>query len=120
MDQTRRPDNGAGNSCSAGAEVVASGPVTAAREQGDADLAGLAAMVGDRMWTVPEDELIGLRRSLEATAARVAAVTLAVTREIDVRGAAVSLGAPSTAAWLAGSLRLHPGAARREVALAHA
>src|SRR4051812_46517282 len=59
-------------------------------------------------WQLSDAELVGLRRSLEATAARLATLTLTVTREIDVRGAAVSLGAPSTAAWLAGSLRMHP------------
>ncbi|MDQ1641533.1 MAG: hypothetical protein QOJ90_884, partial [Actinomycetota bacterium] len=72
------------------------------------------------LWQHSESEVVQLRRDLEATAAMLAAATLTVTREIDTRGAAVSLGAPSTVAWLTGSLHLHPGAARREVTLAHA
>ena len=82
-----------------------------------------AALAGIRtapLWQLPESEVVQLRRDLQATAAMLAAVTLTVTREIDARGAAVSLGAPSTVAWLTGSLHLHPGAARREVTLAHA
>ena len=55
---------------------------------------------------------------LEATRARVESATLAVTREVDGRGAATATGAPSTAAWLRGRLRLHPGAAKAEVELA--
>src|SRR4051812_31800713 len=77
----------------------------------DAAVARLAAVAADGLWSVPEGSLLTVRRALEATAARLAAVTLTVTREVDDRGAATSLGAPSTAAWLMSALRLHPGAA---------
>jgi hypothetical protein len=49
-----------------------------------------------------------------------AAATLAVTREVDGRGAATATGAPTTAAWLRAGLHVHPAAAKREVALAGA
>ncbi|MDQ1640931.1 MAG: hypothetical protein QOJ90_282, partial [Actinomycetota bacterium] len=80
----------------------------------------LAALRRTPLWQLPESQVLDLRRALEVTAARLAGLTLTVTREIDARGAAVSLGAPSTVAWLTGSLHLHPAVARREVSLAHA
>lgn len=91
--------------------------VTTARSELDVAL-GRFARLTERLWQVSEAELLRLRRDLEATAARLSSVTLAVTREIDSRGAAGSVGAPSTTGWLMGSLRLHPGAASQEVILA--
>jgi uncharacterized protein DUF222/HNH endonuclease len=82
--------------------------------------AALTMLAGANLWSLPEGELLGLRRDLAATTARLAAVTLAATREIDGRGAAVAVGAPSTEAWLRGSLHLTPGAAKEEVTLAAA
>ena len=59
-----------------------------------------------------------MRIAQEATLARLHAQVLATTREVDGRGAAVAVGAPSTAAWLRGRCGLHYGAAKREVQLA--
>ena len=70
------------------------------------------------LWSMSESDLLDLRIDLEASRARLESVTLAVTREVDGRGAATATGAPSTAAWLRGRLRLHPGAANAEVELA--
>jgi hypothetical protein len=70
------------------------------------------------LWSMSESDLLDLRIDLEATRARLESATLAVTREVDGRGAATATGAPSTAAWLRGRLRLHPGAAKAEVELA--
>ena len=70
------------------------------------------------LWSMSESDVLDLRIDLEATRARLESVTLAVTREVDGRGAATATGAPSTAAWLRGRLRLHPGAAKAEVELA--
>ena len=102
-----------------GRPVEGAHPALLALVEVDAAVTAFAAVAGDGLWSVPEAQLLALRRAMEATAARLAAVTLTVTREVDERGAAVSVGAPCTAAWLMSSLRLHPGAARREVALAH-
>ncbi len=70
------------------------------------------------LWSMSESDLLDLRIDLEATRARLESATLTVTREVDGRGAATATGAPSTAAWLRGRLRLHPGAAKAEVELA--
>jgi len=93
-------------------------PVMAGRAELDASLSRCAALVDDRAWSMSESELLDLRRDLEATAARLASMTLAVTREVCDRGAADSVGAPGAVAWLTGSLRMHPGAAKQEVLLA--
>src|SRR4051794_22037604 len=102
-----------------GRPVEGAHPALLALVEVDAAVTAFASVAGEGLWSVPEAQLLALRRAMEATAARLAAATLTVTREVDERGAAVSVGAPSTAAWLMSSLRLHPGAARREVALAH-
>jgi hypothetical protein len=78
----------------------------------------LAQLSSANLWSMSESDVLDLRIGLEATRARLESVTLAVTREVDGRGAATATGAPSTAAWLRGRLRLHPGAAKAEVELA--
>ncbi len=99
-------------------DLLIAHPVTEAQESLDAALTELAAIADDRRWTMSEVELLKLRRSLEATAARLTAVSLGVTREIEERGAATRVGASGTVAWLMGSLRMHPGAARQELRMA--
>ena len=78
----------------------------------------LRQLASANLWSMSESEVLDLRIGLEAGRARLESVTLAVTREVDGRGAATATGAPSTAAWLRGRLRLHPGAATAEVELA--
>ena len=78
----------------------------------------LAHLAGQPLWTLGEPDLLGLRIGLESTRARLSSVVLTTTREIDTRGAATATGAASTAAWLRGRLRIHPGAARAETVLA--
>jgi hypothetical protein len=78
----------------------------------------LAQLASANLWSMSESDVLDLRIDLEATRARLESVTLSVTREVDGRGAATATGAPSTAAWLRGRLRLHPGAAKAEVELA--
>lgn len=90
-------------------------PALAALHAADA---AVGELLGASLWTLPEHDLLDLRIGLESLGARLAAASMAATREIDGRGAAVTAGATSTAAWLRGRLLVHPGAARREVALA--
>jgi hypothetical protein len=78
---------------------------------------GISALGESNLWSLSDSELLGLRIAQEATLARLHAQVLATTREIDARGAAVEVGAPSTAQWLRGRCGLHYGAAKREVAL---
>jgi Domain of unknown function (DUF222)/HNH endonuclease len=79
---------------------------------------GIDGLAGANLWSLSDQELLGLRIAQEVTLARLHAQVLAVTREVDGRGAAVAVGAPSTAQWLRGRCGLHYGAAKREVALA--
>ena len=89
-----------------------------------AAVSGVQSAVGElleaNLWSLPERELLELRITLETARARLDAAVLAVTREVDARGAATATGATSTAAWLTGRLLLHPSAAKAEVALAAA
>ena len=80
--------------------------------------AAIGRLAETNLWAIPASELLELRVDAEATRARLDAVVLSMTREIDGRGAATEAGAASTAAWLRGRVRLHPGAAKAEVALA--
>ncbi len=79
---------------------------------------GVAAMAEANLWSLSDRELLDLRIDAERVRSRLDAATLAVTRELDARGAAVATGATSTAAWLRGRCRQHPGAAKAEVRLA--
>jgi hypothetical protein len=79
---------------------------------------GIEGLAESNLWSLSEQELLGLRIAQEATLARLHAQVLATTREVDARGAAVAVGAPSTAQWLRGRCGLHYGAAKREVQLA--
>jgi hypothetical protein len=58
---------------------------------------GISALAQANLWSLSERELLGLRIAQEATLARLHAQILATTREVDARGAAVEVGAPSTA-----------------------
>ena len=87
--------------------------VAAARE-------AIGQLLQANLWSLSEQELLGLRIELETVRAQLDAATLTTTREVDARGAAVATGAASTAAWLRGRLLQHPGAAKAEVALANA
>ena len=79
---------------------------------------GIDGLAEANLWSLSDQELLGLRIAQEATLARLHAQILATTREVDRRGAAVAVGAPSTAGWLRGRCGLHYGAAKREVQLA--
>ena len=74
----------------------------------DREIAELAA---SNLWSMSQAELLQLRIEAEQTLARLQSTVLAVTREVDARGAAVATGASSTAAWLRGRLLQHPAQA---------
>ncbi|MFG2047412.1 DUF222 domain-containing protein [Micromonospora sp. NPDC048935] len=80
----------------------------------------VAACVDDATWALTEDELIAALDAAHRLEQRLAAVKLALVREIDGRGTAVTQGASSTAVWLRERLRLTVPAARRLVDLAAA
>ncbi|MET8234251.1 DUF222 domain-containing protein [Micromonospora sp. NPDC005298] len=86
-------------------------------ELAQADAAG-AACVDEAAWALADDELIAALDAAHRVEQRLAAVTLALVREVDGRGTAVAQGASSTAVWLRERLRLTVPAARRLVDLA--
>ncbi|MEU7612988.1 DUF222 domain-containing protein [Micromonospora sp. NPDC049204] len=71
-------------------------------------------------WALPEAELIAALDTAHRVEQRLAAVKLALIRELDGRGAAATQGASSTVVWLRDRLRLTIPAARRLVDLAAA
>ena len=82
---------------------------------------GLDQLAAAHLWSLSDADTLVLRERLEGVRSRLDAGILAATREVDSRAAATSVaGAAGTAAWLTGRLRLHPGAAKTEVALAGA
>ncbi|MEU7750830.1 DUF222 domain-containing protein [Micromonospora sp. NPDC049171] len=80
----------------------------------------VAACVDDAVWALAEDELIAALDATHRLEQRLAAVKLALVREIDGRGTAHAQGASSTAVWLRERLRLTISTARRLVDLAAA
>ncbi|MCZ7376066.1 HNH endonuclease signature motif containing protein [Micromonospora sp. WMMC250] len=69
-------------------------------------------------WALSERELIAALDATHRLQQRLAAVQLAVVRELDGRGTAIAQGASSTTVWLRDRLRLDVSAARRLVGLA--
>jgi hypothetical protein len=67
------------------------------------------------VWSLSDDDLSATTEWCERLAARQAALALRLVREVDARDLGRRLGAPSTAAWLAGRLRLRPGEAKTRV-----
>ncbi|MGC4869870.1 DUF222 domain-containing protein [Micromonospora sp. DT53] len=84
-------------------------------------LARAEAAVGDCLdastWALPEHDLVAALDTAHRLEQRLAAVKLALVRELDGRGTATAQGASSTAVWLRDRLRLGVGAARRLVEL---
>ncbi|WP_328849307.1 HNH endonuclease signature motif containing protein [Micromonospora zamorensis] len=78
----------------------------------------VAACVDDAVWALADDELVAALDAAHRLEQRLAAVKLALVREVDGRGTAVAQGASSTAVWLRERLRLTIPAARRLVDLA--
>jgi hypothetical protein len=83
-------------------------------------LAGLGWLEELALWPLGSGELLALAEGLQRAATGVSAQALRAVAEVDSRGLAVDAGAPSTAAWLTGTVRMRPGLARRQVALARA
>ncbi|MET8524939.1 DUF222 domain-containing protein [Micromonospora sp. NPDC005172] len=87
-------------------------------------LAQAGAAVADCLdapaWALSEHDLVAALDAAHRLAQRLAAVQLALVREVDGRGTARAQGASSTAVWLRDRLRLDGSAARRLVDLAGA
>jgi hypothetical protein len=77
--------------------------------------AAIGACVEASVWALPEPALAAAVDAVHALEQRLAAVKLALVREVDGRGVAVAQGASSTAVWLRQRLRLTVPAARRLV-----
>ncbi|MER7892539.1 DUF222 domain-containing protein [Micromonospora sp. NPDC094482] len=71
-------------------------------------------------WAMPERQLVEALDAAHRLEQRLAAIKLALVRELDGRGVAVAEGAASTAVWLRDRLRLTVPTARRLVDLAAA
>ncbi|RZT78914.1 uncharacterized protein DUF222 [Micromonospora violae] len=80
----------------------------------------VAACVDAAAWALSEDDLVGALEAAHRLEQRLAAVKLALVREVDGRGIARAQGASCTAVWLRERLRLTVPAARRFVDLATA
>ncbi|MEU1588318.1 DUF222 domain-containing protein [Micromonospora sp. NPDC005710] len=80
----------------------------------------IAACVDAGAWALPEHELIAALDAAHRLQQRLAAVTLALVREVDGRGTARAHGASCTGVWLRERLRLTVPAARRLIDLATA
>ncbi|MEU7585628.1 DUF222 domain-containing protein [Micromonospora sp. NPDC049230] len=80
----------------------------------------VSTCVDDATWALAEDELVAALDATHRLEQRLAAVKLALVREIDSRGTARAQGASSTAVWLRERLHLTISAARRLVDLAAA
>ncbi|MEV4497461.1 DUF222 domain-containing protein [Micromonospora arborensis] len=78
----------------------------------------VAACVDAGTWALAEHDLIAALDTAHRLEQRLAAVKLALVRELDACGTARTQGASSTAVWLRDRLRLTVPAARRLVALA--
>ncbi|RQW97024.1 DUF222 domain-containing protein, partial [Micromonospora inaquosa] len=78
----------------------------------------VAACVDTATWALTEHDLIAALDAAHRLEQRLAAVKLALIRELDGRGTATAQGASSTAVWLRERLRLTIPAARRLVDLA--
>ncbi|MCG5440032.1 HNH endonuclease signature motif containing protein [Micromonospora foliorum] len=78
----------------------------------------VAACVDAPAWALPEHDLIAALDATHRLEQRLAAVKLALIREVDGRGTARAQGASSTAVWLRDRLRLTIPSARRLVDLA--
>ncbi|HEX7745165.1 MAG TPA: DUF222 domain-containing protein [Micromonosporaceae bacterium] len=76
---------------------------------------GIASCLHASAWALPESDLIGTLDAVHALEQRLAALKLALVREIDGRGTPVAHGASSTAVWLRERLHLSIRAARRLV-----
>ncbi|MER7459849.1 DUF222 domain-containing protein [Micromonospora sp. NPDC126480] len=70
------------------------------------------------VWSMPDQQLVDALDAAHRLEQRLAAVKLALVRELDGRGTAVAQGASSTAVWLRERLRLTVRRARRLVELA--
>ncbi|MEU8420945.1 DUF222 domain-containing protein [Micromonospora sp. NPDC048835] len=78
----------------------------------------VAACADAPAWALSEHDLTAVLDATHRLQQRLAAVQVAVVRELDGRGTAVAQGASSTAVWLRHRLRLDVSAARRLVGLA--
>ncbi|MDQ1669524.1 MAG: hypothetical protein QOE40_1585 [Actinomycetota bacterium] len=81
---------------------------------------GLDELADANLWSLSDAEMLDVRMQLQGLSSRLTSATLRATRELDVRDAAVSVGAATLVAWLVNVLRVHPGEAGREVRLAAA
>ena len=70
------------------------------------------------LWSLSDDELIGMLGDLQALVAQTEALSLAAVREADRRDLGKTAGATSTSSWLSAALRIRPEKARRTVRLA--
>jgi len=75
---------------------------------------------GVQTWRLGESELLISTTELSQRICELEALRLRMVTDLDMRGTAKTLGASSTAAWLAGATRMSPGAASGMVHLGRA
>ena len=75
---------------------------------------------GVQTWKLGESELLSSTTELSQRICELEALRLRMVHDVDTRGAAKTLGASSTAAWLSGATRMSPGAAAGIVHLGRA
>lgn len=84
----------------------------------DAGRAIGGAAAGVESWRLSETELIAGLDAAYALSTQAHTVALRLLAEVDRRGLARELGAPSTTAWLTHRLRMRPGDAKRDLQVA--
>lgn len=82
-------------------------------------LAGLDGLVEANCWSLSDDDVAAALDNYAAMEARIAAAKLGLVSEVDGRNLGVQ-EATSTAGWLRGRLRIHPGEASRMAKLSMA
>ncbi|MEV1109064.1 DUF222 domain-containing protein [Micromonospora sp. NPDC049751] len=82
--------------------------------------AAVADCLDAAVWALPEHDLVAAVDAAHRLAQRLAAVQLALVREVDGRGTPRAQGTSSTAVWLRDRLRLDGSTARRLVNVAGA
>ncbi|MGH3448534.1 MAG: hypothetical protein ACRDP4_13020, partial [Nocardioidaceae bacterium] len=85
-------------------------------------LAGVSALLGklerEGLWRLDDDQTLAATQAAYQVAERAHAAAVELLGQVDARGLAGRVGAPSTQAWLVGASRVRPGTAKRDVTVA--
>jgi hypothetical protein len=75
----------------------------------------LADCLSVPLWACSAEDVVSYLDRVQGLEQRLAALKLALVREVDARGVALLQGAPSMVAWLRDRHRVSPGATQRGI-----